>query len=143
MKIKSIETFTNQFVGFVRVTTDDGREGFGQVSPYHVDITALVLHRQAAPWSLGRDADDIEGLIAVIPERQPFDGDDVHHASAGRDTEHRQVPRAVDRRAGLLPLAGGAVPQCPLSRRGRAGDDPERAWLWHRGRADYRISVRD
>ena len=54
MKIRKLETFCNEFVGFVRVTTDDGRQGWGQVSPYNADITSLVLHRQVAPWSLGQ-----------------------------------------------------------------------------------------
>jgi hypothetical protein len=55
MRIKSIETFANEFVGLVRLRTDDGSEGWGQVSTYHADITAQVLHRQVAlcgcpPW---------------------------------------------------------------------------------------------
>ncbi len=32
MKIASLETFTNQFVCFVRVTTDSGAVGWGQTS---------------------------------------------------------------------------------------------------------------
>src|SRR5215469_9497572 len=53
MKIRKIETFSNPHVGFVRVTEEDGAEGWGQVSPYNADITSQVLHRQIAPWSLG------------------------------------------------------------------------------------------
>jgi hypothetical protein len=56
MKIQSIETFTNEFVCFVRVTTDSGATGWGQVAPYCADITAEVLHRQVAPYALGSDA---------------------------------------------------------------------------------------
>ena len=67
MKIKRIETFTTQFICFVRVTTDDGRKGWGQVAPYNADITAQVLHRQIAPWSLGRDAQDIDCLLYTSP----------------------------------------------------------------------------
>ena len=52
MKIKCIETFCDPFVGFVRVTEEDGAQGWGQVSTYNADISALVLHRQVAPWSL-------------------------------------------------------------------------------------------
>ena len=29
MKIETVETFSNRFVGFVRVTTDDGTQGWG------------------------------------------------------------------------------------------------------------------
>jgi len=46
MKIKSIETFSNEFVGLLRLCTDDGAEGWGQVSTYHADLTSLLLHRQ-------------------------------------------------------------------------------------------------
>ena len=34
MKIARLETFANPFVGFVRVTTDTGDEGWGQLSTY-------------------------------------------------------------------------------------------------------------
>src|SRR4029077_15208701 len=84
MKIKSIETFATEFVGFVRVTADSGHQGWGQVANYHSDITALVLHRQVAPWSLGQDALDIEGLVAAIPEREhKFPGSYLFRAIAG------------------------------------------------------------
>lgn len=87
MKIARIETFSNQFVGFVRVTTDEGRHGWGQVSPYNADITALVLHRQVAPWSLGQDAFAIERLIDLIPEREhKFPGSYLRRAMTGLDT---------------------------------------------------------
>ncbi|MEM7024915.1 MAG: mandelate racemase/muconate lactonizing enzyme family protein, partial [Pseudomonadota bacterium] len=68
MKIASIETFATEGVGMVRVRTDDGAEGWGQVSTYNADITALVLHRQVAPHALGQDALNIESLIDRIPE---------------------------------------------------------------------------
>ena len=42
MKIKSLETFCNQYIGFVRVTTDDGSQGWGQVSTYNADITCDI-----------------------------------------------------------------------------------------------------
>ena len=87
MKIRSIETFSTQFVGFVRVTAEDGSQGWGQVSPYNADITALVVHRQVAPWSLGRDALDIEGLVDIIPEREhKFPGSYLCRAICGLET---------------------------------------------------------
>ena len=46
MRIDRIESFTRPDVGFVRVTTEDGAFGWGQMSTYHADITAQVLHRQ-------------------------------------------------------------------------------------------------
>ncbi len=87
MKIQSIETFSNEFVGLVRVRSDEGGEGWGQVSPYNADIAALVLHRQVAPHALGHDALDIDGLVDLIPEREhKFPGSYLRRALAGLDT---------------------------------------------------------
>lgn len=70
MKIKSIESFSNEFVGFVRVTAEDGSQGWGQLSTYHSDITAQVLHRQVAPWTVGQDMTDLDDLLDVVTERE-------------------------------------------------------------------------
>ena len=60
MKITSIESFSaEQRIGLVRVRAEDGSEGWGQFAPTHVDITALVLHRQVAPIVLGMEVDDV------------------------------------------------------------------------------------
>ena len=40
MRIDRIESFTRPDVGFVRVTSEDGAFGWGQMSTYHADITA-------------------------------------------------------------------------------------------------------
>ena len=87
MKITGLETFCNEFVGFVRVTAEDGSVGWGQMSTYNADITALVFHRQIAPWALGRDAGDIDGLVDLIVEREhKFPGSYLRRALAGLDT---------------------------------------------------------
>src|SRR4051794_21147691 len=87
MRIASIETFTTRDVGMVRVRSDDGAEGWGQVSPYNADITAEVLHRQVAPHALGRDPLDIEGLVDLVRDREhKFPGSYVYRALAGVDT---------------------------------------------------------
>ena len=71
----------------VRVRTKDGSEGWGQVSPYNADITALLVHRQIAPYALGADALDIEKLVQKIPEREhKFPGSYLRRALAGLDT---------------------------------------------------------
>jgi len=49
VKISSIETFTRGAISVVRLTTDDGAQGYGQIAPFHADISATVLHRQVAP----------------------------------------------------------------------------------------------
>ncbi len=87
VRIKKIETFCNEFVGFVRLTGDDGSQGWGQVSPYHADISTTVLHRQVAPWCLGQDALDIERLVNLIPEREhKFPGSYLYRAICGVET---------------------------------------------------------
>lgn len=87
MDIASIETFTNEFVCFVRVRTADGREGWGQTAPYNADITARVLHRQVAPFALGRSALDLDYLVDVIPEREhKFPGSYIRRAIGGVET---------------------------------------------------------
>jgi L-alanine-DL-glutamate epimerase-like enolase superfamily enzyme len=87
MKIKSIETFSTQWVSLVRVRTDDGAEGWGQISPYNADISATVLHRQVTPHALGQDAADLEGLADRVVERElKFPGSYLRRALAGLDT---------------------------------------------------------
>jgi L-alanine-DL-glutamate epimerase-like enolase superfamily enzyme len=87
MRIRRLETFCNEFVGFVRVTTDSGHVGWGQLSTYNADITATVFHRQVAPWALGADALGIEALVDTIPEREhKFPGSYIWRAIAGLDT---------------------------------------------------------
>ena len=87
MKIASIETFSTEFLGFVKVTTDNGGFGWGQVSPYHADITVQVLHRQVAPHALEKDAMDIDSLVTRIPELEhKFPGSYLRRALAGLDT---------------------------------------------------------
>ena len=87
MKIQSIETFTNEFVCFVRATAENGATGWGQVAPYYADITAEVVHRQVAPYALGEDAFDIEHLMEIIPEREhKFPGSYLRRAMSGVDT---------------------------------------------------------
>ena len=87
MRIRKLETFCDTFVGFVRVTADDGSQGWGQVSPYLADITCTVLHRQVAPWALGQDALDIAGLVERVPEREhKFPGSYLYRALCGVET---------------------------------------------------------
>jgi L-alanine-DL-glutamate epimerase-like enolase superfamily enzyme len=87
MKIAKIETFTDEFVGFVRVTAEDGAQGWGQVSAYHADIVCTILHRQIAPTALGHDAADIEGLADLLPEREhKFPGSHLYRAITGIET---------------------------------------------------------
>jgi L-alanine-DL-glutamate epimerase-like enolase superfamily enzyme len=87
MRITSVESFGVPEVALVRVRTDDGAEGWGQVAPYHADVTVHVLHRQVAPNALGRDPLEVEALVDEIPEREhKFHGSHLCRALAGLDT---------------------------------------------------------
>ena len=112
MKLQRIESFTNEFVGFVRITMEDGSQGWGQVSTYHSDITAQVLHRQVAPWVLGRDTADLDDLLDIVTEREhKFPGSYLRRAMAGLDTaiwdmRGKQLGKPV---AELLGGSAGAI----------------------------------
>jgi L-alanine-DL-glutamate epimerase-like enolase superfamily enzyme len=87
MKIKGLETFTRDPIGLVRLRTDGGAEGWGQLSPFCADISAQVLHRQLAPLVLGADASDPDGLAdRVIEGLYKFPGSYVCRALVGVDT---------------------------------------------------------
>jgi len=87
MKISSLETFADEFVCFVRLTTDTGAVGWGQTSTYNADITATIFHRQVAPWALGANAFEIDALVERIEEREhKFPGSYRCRALAGLDT---------------------------------------------------------
>jgi L-alanine-DL-glutamate epimerase-like enolase superfamily enzyme len=87
MRIVAVESFGNREVALVRVSTDDGAEGWGQVAPYHADVTVHVLHGQVAPHALGRDPLDVNSLVDEIPEREfKFRGSHLYRALAGLDT---------------------------------------------------------
>ena len=68
MNIQQIETYTKTNVSLVRITTDSGASGWGQISPYNSDISAAVLHRQIAPHALGKQACDISSLVDHVME---------------------------------------------------------------------------
>jgi L-alanine-DL-glutamate epimerase-like enolase superfamily enzyme len=87
MQIARLETFTDEFVCFVKLTTNTGAIGWGQTSTYNADITAKIFHRQVAPWALGADALAIEPLLDRIQEREhKYPGSYRCRAMAGLDT---------------------------------------------------------
>jgi L-alanine-DL-glutamate epimerase-like enolase superfamily enzyme len=86
-RINKLETYANEFVCFVKVTTDTGAVGWGQTSTYNADITATIFHRQVAPWALGADALDIAALVDLVERREhKFPGSYRCRALAGLDT---------------------------------------------------------
>jgi L-alanine-DL-glutamate epimerase-like enolase superfamily enzyme len=87
MKIKKLETFCNEFVGFVRATSDTGAEGWGQVSTYNADITCEIFHRQVARHALGTDALDFADALNLVYEREhKYPGSYLRRAMSGLDT---------------------------------------------------------
>lgn len=85
--IAKVESWTRGAYGIVRVTTRDGREGFGQLSSFEPDIAATVLHRQVARHVLGRDPAHIDALVdRVIDGNMKFPWSYVCRALAGVDT---------------------------------------------------------
>ena len=113
MTIAEIESFTNAWVGFVRVRTADGGEGWGQVSPYQADLTCEVLHRQVAPHALGADADDLAALgQRVLEAEHKFPGSYLCRALAGLDTALWDL-RAKRAGVPVCALAGGAPRALP------------------------------
>ncbi|MBC7706475.1 MAG: mandelate racemase/muconate lactonizing enzyme family protein [Rhodoferax sp.] len=105
--IAKLETFSNEFVCFVRLTTDEGTTGWGQTSTYNADITATIFHRQVAPWALGADASDIDGLLARIEEREhKFPGSYRCRALAGLDTAMWDLRGKVEGKP-VVTLLGG------------------------------------
>ncbi|MEM7208170.1 MAG: mandelate racemase/muconate lactonizing enzyme family protein [Pseudomonadota bacterium] len=90
MKIKSIETFCTEFVGLTRVTADNGAQGWGQVSTYHADISAAVLHRQVAIHTLGKDISDLSQLGDLLDfayeKEHKYPGSYMCRALGGLDT---------------------------------------------------------
>ncbi len=88
LKIKSIESFTRgSTLSFVRVRTDDGSEGMGQISTYDADISAMVLHRKIARRALGADPADLDSIVdRCIEANYKYPWSYVCRALSGLDT---------------------------------------------------------
>ena len=109
MKIKRLETFSNEFVGFVRLTAEDGGVGWGQVSTYNADITVQVFHRQVAPWALGEDILNVDALVDRIVEKEhKFPGSYLRRAIAGLDTAIWDI-RGKQQQKPVCALIGGSA----------------------------------
>jgi len=90
LKIRSIETFSNEKLCIVRIRSDDGFEGYGQTAPYHANISALVLHQQLSPHVLGKEVNDPQDIAALaetcIVREHKFPGSYLCRAVAGIET---------------------------------------------------------
>jgi L-alanine-DL-glutamate epimerase-like enolase superfamily enzyme len=63
LKIVSIETFTNGPVSISCIKTDDGSEGWGQLSTYDTHISSQILHEKIAGHFIGKDPAHIDNLV--------------------------------------------------------------------------------
>ncbi len=110
MKITCLETFSRPEVGFVKLHTDAGHMGIGQMSPFNADITAAVFHRQVAPYALGKDPLDIATIVdACIEGEYKFPGSYLRRALAGLDTALWDLRGKLEEK-GVYQLLGGQDP---------------------------------
>lgn len=88
MKIASITTYTqNTNLALVKITTDDGHEGWGQTSAYLADQSVPALHDQLAKWFLGKDPWDLPAIVdACVRGEYKFHGTTLFRALCGIDT---------------------------------------------------------
>jgi L-alanine-DL-glutamate epimerase-like enolase superfamily enzyme len=88
LKIRTIETFTRDHtLSIVRVKTDDGSEGYGQLSPYDADVSAAILHRKIAPHALNQDPADVASIAdRCIEANYKYPWSFVCRALTGIDT---------------------------------------------------------
>ena len=114
LSISKVESWTQGQYGFVRVTTRDGRDGYGQLSSYEPDITAAVLHRQVARHVLGSDPARIDDLVdCVIDANMKFPWTYVCRALAGVDTAIWDLYGKIKGKA-VCELLGGKTAPFPV-----------------------------
>ncbi len=107
MRIRRLETFSNRHIGFVRVTTANGAQGWGQLSTYNADISAQVLHRQVAPWVLGAEPFPLGPLLDRVEEREhKFPGSYMKRAMGGLDTALGDLRGKLEGKPVVEPLGG-------------------------------------
>ena len=119
LSIAKVESWTHGSYGIVRVTTNDGREGYGQLSTFDPDITATVLHRQVARHVLGSDPAKIDALVdRVIDANMKYPWSYVCRALAGVDTalwdlygkiKDRPVCQLVGGKSDPFPVYGSSM----------------------------------
>jgi L-alanine-DL-glutamate epimerase-like enolase superfamily enzyme len=118
-KITRIETFARQQLAIVRITTEDGSEGIGQLSPYNADIAATVLHRQVAPHVIGKDANNIDAIVdRCFEANHKFPWSYVARAVTGIDTalwdwrgkrEGKSVCELLGGKPTAIPIYGASI----------------------------------
>lgn len=111
LSIKKIETFTKGSISVVKLTADDGSAGWGQISTYDADISAMVLHRRVAKHFLGKDPVDIDMLVDRVYElNHKFPWSYVCRAIGGIDTAIWDLYGKIKQKSVVELLGGNAVP---------------------------------
>lgn len=108
VRLKRIDTFTNDDVGLVRAETHDGIVGFGQFMPQDPDIIATVFHRHVAEHAFHRDITDSELLNTdIIAANRRVNEGFVARALAGLDTAIWDIIGKAEEKP-VWEIAGGA-----------------------------------
>lgn len=112
-KITRLETFAKEPFCLVRVITDDGMEGFGQIATYETEISALALHRRIAPQVLGKDPANIDAIVdRCIDANHKFPWSFVCRALGGVDTAIWDLYGRIKQKP-VTELLGGQVKPLP------------------------------
>ena len=108
MKIVKIETYAIPEVGLLKLTTDSGHEGWGQIATYEsADLVAQVLHRQVSPVVLGQDPYRQDELNEqVIEDNLKFPGSFICRALAAIDTAIWDMKGKIDQKPVYEVLGG-------------------------------------
>lgn len=109
LKIVKIETFTKPKVGVVRIETDDGSIGYGQISPHNADFSTMILHSKIAKRFLGKDPANIDILVDnCIDANYKFPWTYVCRALTGVDTAIWDLYGKIKKKP-VVELLGGQV----------------------------------
>lgn len=109
LKIKKIETFTKNNIAMVKVTLENGSFGWGQISTYDSDITAMVLHRKVAHVFLDQDPSEIDLLVdRTIEQNYKYPWSYVCRALGGIETAIWDLYGRIKEKP-VVELLGGEV----------------------------------
>ncbi len=131
LKLTAIETFSRPDVAVVKVTADNGMEGWGQISTYDADISTTVLHRHIARKLLGQDPARLDELVdRCIEENLKYPWSYICRALGGAETALWDLYGKI-RGKPVCELLGGEVKPVriygsSMSRNIKADDELER-----------------
>ena len=114
LSIAKIETFSKQDIALVKVSTDTGASGWGQISTYNSDIAGTLLHRNLAPLVLGKDPAHIDLIVDLCIEGNlKYPWSYVNRALGGIDTAIWDLYGQIKGKP-VCELLGGKVKPVPV-----------------------------